>query len=468
MASPPALSRHAAAGLRGVLRELLRLAGAVLAGQLALVGFAVADTWMLGRGHDTLGLATLSLGQAVYMTTYLSLAGVTQALLPALGHAAGAARPQALAAGLRQGLWLAAGLAVPGCALLLWPQGLLRLAGGADAGLPLHYLRWLALGLPAALLFRVHVAFCQAVGRPMLVTLPQGWGLACKLLLNALLVAPAEFGLHGLPRLGVVGCAAATTLTQWLLLLVACLQHRRDPALRALGVLRRFDPPDMARLRDLLRLGLPIGASVLVDVSSFTFMALFIARTGTVQLAAQQIAANVGAVLYMLPLSLSIATASVVARRLGSGLRAEAAQAAWIGVGTAAALSAAAAAALWLLREPVARGYASDPRVAAVAARLLALVAAYQVFDAVQACAAFALRSWHIALLPGAIYALALWGVGLAGGCVLGLGAGGFAPAALHGAAGFWAAYCAGLALAAAAIGALLWRTTRGVRQAPA
>ncbi len=449
------------ADTRGPLRELLRLAGAVFVGQLAVVGFGVADTVMLGRGGDTLGLATLALGQAVYMTTYLALDGVTQALLPALGREAGAARIDRVAAVFRQGLWLAAMLAVLGCLLLLWPQPLLRLTGAHDAALPVAYLRLLALGLPAAMLYRIHVALGQAIGRPMLVTVQQALGLGCKLLLNALLVAPASLGLHGLAGHGVLGCAAATVLTQWLLLAGAWRQHEVDPALRPLRALRRFDPPQAAQLLSLLRLGLPIGATVMVDVSSFTGMALFIARTGNVQLAAHQVAISVATVLYMLPLSMSIATGSMVARQLGAARPRGAVRAAWSGVASAMLLSAAAALVLLLLRAPVAAWYSSDPRVAAVAARLLGLVATYQVFDALQACSAFALRSWHVAALPGALYALALWGVGLGGGCLLGLGLGGWSLPALRGAAGFWAAYCAGLVLAAAGIASLLLRVTR-------
>lgn len=457
---------QAASSARATTRELLRLAAAVFVGQLAVVGFGVADTVMLGRNADTIGLATLALGQAVYMTTYLALDGVTQALLPALGRDFGSGRPDRLAGTFRQGLWMATALALLGCTVLLWPQALLRLTGSGDTLPAVAYLRVLALGLPAAMLFRIHAALGQAIGLPMLVTLPQALGLGCKLMLNALLVAPQHFGLRGLPGFGVLGCATATTLTQWLLLAGAVLQHRRHAALRPLGALRQFDPPHPRRLAALLRLGAPIGASVMVDVSAFTGMALFIARCGDVQLAAHQIAINVATVLYMLPLAMSIATGSMVARQLGAGLQRGASHAAWSGVGMAALLSAVAALALFALRAQVASWYSSDPRVAAVAARLLALVAAYQVFDAVQACSAFALRSWHIAALPGAMYALALWGVGLAGGYVLGLDVTGRTPLALHGAAGFWAAYCAGLLLAAAGIAGLLVRVTRGARHA--
>ena len=447
--------------VRGQVRELLRLAGAVFAGQLAVVGFGVADTVMLGRAGDTLGLATLALGQAVYMTTWLALDGVTQALLPALGREVGAARPERVAGVFRQGLWMAAMLALLGCLLLLWPQPLLRLTGSLDAARAVSYLRVLALGLPAAMLYRIHVALGQAIGRPMLVTVQQALGLGCKLLLNALLVAPSRLGLHGLADHGALGCATATVITQWLLLAGAWRQHGSDAALRALRALRSYDPPHPRELLGLLRLGLPIGATVMVDVSSFTGMALFIARTGNVQLAAHQVAISVATVLYMLPLSMSIATGSMVARQLGAAHARGAVRAAWSGVAAAALVSAGAALSLLLLRGPIAAWYSSDPRVTAVAAHLLALVAAYQVFDALQACSAFALRSWHVAALPGAMYALALWGVGLTGGCVLGLDLTGLSPPALQGAAGFWTAYCAGLAFAATAIVWLLLRVTR-------
>ena len=440
---------------------LLHLTAGVLMGQLAIIGFGVADTVMLGRYANTANVATLSLGQAIYITLYVALAGVTQALLPALGRAYGAGSPRQVGSAFRQGLWLAAGLCLVGIVVLLWPGPLLSLTGQSHDPEVDRYLQILALGLPAALMFRIHTALSQAISRPMLVTLLQLGGLLLKLALNTIFLVPASLGLHALPSLGASGCALATVITQWALLGIALLQHRHSRALRPFEALRHWEWPSWTQQGPLLRLGGPIGLSLLVEVSAFTFMALFIARMGDTELAGHQIAANFATVLYMLPLSVSIAAGSLVAQQLGAGHGAAARRAAWGGVGLAALLSMSLGAVVWFGRASIVAWYTRDEAVRAVADHLFLFIAAYQLFDAVQACSAFVLRSYHIAVLPSALYALSLWGVGLGGGYVLAFNTLGFSPLALQGAAGFWMGNTIGLALAAGSFAWLLWRTAR-------
>ena len=443
------------------IRALLRLAASVLLGQLAVIGFGVADTVMLGHYSSTANLATLSIGQAIYITLFVSLSGVTQALLPTLGRAYGAGSPAAVAAGFRQGIWLAAGLSVVGIAVLLWPQPLLALTGQARDPMVDRYLQILALGLPAALAFRVHAALSQAISRPLLTAALQLGGLLAKLLLNAVFLLPQHMGLQDMPSLGATGCALATVLTQYALLALALLQHRRSTALQPYAVFSRWDWPDAPAQAQLLRLGAPIGMSLLVEVSAFTFMALFIARLGNTVLAAHQVTANFATVLYMLPLSISIATGSVVAQHLGARAYGAARHTAWSGVGVAALLSAGIALAVLLERDRIVGWYTADPQVQAVARHLFLFIALYQVFDAVQSTSAFILRSYHIAVLPSVLYALSLWGVGLGGGYVLGFNTLGITPPFLQGAAGFWMGNTTGLALAASCFAVLLWRVAR-------
>ncbi|MGA8008714.1 MAG: MATE family efflux transporter [Thiomonas sp.] len=443
------------------LRNLLRLAMSVLIGQLAVIGFGVADTVMLGHYSTTANLATLSIGQAIYITLYVSLSGVTQSLLPTLGRGFGAGSPQAVGAGFRQGLWLVAGLSLVGIAVLLWPQPLLSLTGQARDPMVDRYLQILAFGLPAALAFRVHAALSQAISRPLLTAGLQIGGLLTKLLLNVVFLLPEQFGLHGMQALGAAGCAAATVLTQYGLLALALVQHRRSSALRTYAVFSRWDWPSWTAQAHLLRLGAPIGLSLLVEVSAFTFMALFIARLGDTVLAAHQITANFATVLYMLPLSISIATGSVVAQHLGAGNARAARQTAWSGVGAAALLSACIALTVWLGHRQIVGWYTSDPKVQAVADHLFLFIALYQVFDAVQSTSAFVLRSYHIAVVPSVLYALSLWGIGLGGGYMLGFNILGISPPALQGAAGFWMGNTTGLGVAASCFALLLWRVAR-------
>ncbi len=441
--------------------SLLRLAAGVLIGQLAIIGFGVADTVMLGRYADTANLATLSLGQSIYVTMFVALSGVTQALIPAFGRAYGADSPQLLSDAFRQGIWLAVMLCMLGLVVLVWPAPLLQLTGNRhDPSVDL-YLRILALGLPAALFFRVHTALSQAIAKPLLVTLLQVAALLLKVALNALFLLPAYFGVHHIPALGSAGCAMATVVTQWLLVGIAILQHQRGRTLRSYKALRRWEWPNWAQQRALWRLGGPIGLGLLVEVSAFTCMALFIARLGDTQLAGHQIAANFATVMYMVPLSVSIAAASLVAQQLGAGHVRAARHAAWGGVGAATVLSASAGAMVWLERMRIIAWYTPDPGVQIVASHLFVFIASYQIFDAVQACSAFVLRSYHIASLPSALYAFSLWGVGLGGGYVLAFNTLGIHAPAFQGAAGFWMGNSAGLALAAASLAWLLWRVTR-------
>ena len=123
--------------------SLLRLAGSVLIGQLALIGFGVADTMMLGQ-DSAASLSVLAVAQAVFIPLSLALSGVMQALIPRVGQHFGAGRALEVGHTFRQGLWLALGLTATGLLPLLWPQPLLTIAGlGRDRNV-LDYLGWLA------------------------------------------------------------------------------------------------------------------------------------------------------------------------------------------------------------------------------------------------------------------------------------------------------------------------------------
>jgi MATE family multidrug resistance protein len=248
-------------------------------------------------------------------------------------------------------------------------------------------------------------------------------------------------------------------IISWVWCIAGVLVLTRNPAYRPFRLFTRFSPPNPARLWALLRLGVPMGLTYLIEITSFTLMAIFIARMGTVVLAGHQIAANLGAVAYMVPLSLSIATSTLVAQSIGARDRLAARRMAWNGIKFAAACAVIVAAAVLLLRHDLARLYTRDATVLAIAVPLLPFIAAYQMFDALQVMAAFILRAYKIALIPTVIYALSLWGVGLGGGYLLGFGHLGEFAAALRGAAGFWAANAMSLAVA----GTLLVRYFNGI-----
>ncbi len=442
---------------RSAVGRIARHAASILVGQVAVIGYAVADTVMTGR-HASADLAALAVGAAIYISVYIALIGVVQALIPVVGHHHGAGDRDGVRRSFQQGAWLAGFIALPGMALLLWPGPLLALAQ-TDAAVVERvrdYLFWLAWSLPAGLAFRVYSALNQGLGRPLLVTLLQLGALALKLPLNAWLI----FGGAGVPALGVAGCALATLIVQWTLATAALAMLTRHPAHRALRLFADWPRPRWATQRELLRLGLPSGAAMFFEVTGFAMMAIFIARLGTVPLAGHQIVVNLTSVVYMLPLSIGIATGALASQALGAGDAAQARRLCAQGLALALGLVALASVAMLLARDALAAAYSSDAAVQQMARHLLLLVAFSQLADAAQCIASFALRSYRIALLPALVYAVGLWGVGLAGGYGLAFATPSGWPVALSGPAAFWFANGAALLLVSALLLELLRRAS--------
>jgi multidrug resistance protein, MATE family len=212
----------------------------------------------------------------------------------------------------------------------------------------------------------------------------------------------------------------------------------------------------------LVTLGLPIGFTTLVDVTSFTFMALFVARFGAQYSGAHQIAANIGALSFMLPLALGNATSVLVGHAIGAGDPHRARITGLIGIGLGVVLSLVVALAIFAGAAGIASLYTPDPDVRRIGAALLALVAVYHIVDAEQAVAVNVVRAYKKTAVPMAIYVVALWGIGLGGGYLLGIVGWGGEPMR---AAGFWIGAIVGMTLTAVAVTAYFLRVSRRAAQ---
>ena len=442
------------------LRTIVTYAVTVFVGQIAVMGFGVVDTIVTGR-YSELALAVLAVSAAVFVTVYVSMMGLIQALLPIWAELHGAGRPADIGRSARQALYVCAATSVLGMAVLFNPGPLLRWTEVPTEFQPMvrQYLSVVGWSLPAALLFRVFSTLSQALGAPRLVTGLQIVALGVKLPLSIWLT----FGGAGVPALGVVGCAWATFVVNHLLCLLGLALLRAQPLYAPLALWQRLERPHLPTLRAFARLGVPAALSLLVEVTSFTLMALFIARLGVTAAAAHQIAANVAALLYMVPLSLGVAASARVGYWRGAGDEARARGVALHSFGAAALLGLALAAATFIARPWIAAVYARHSGVALLAARLLAWVALYHLADSAQTVAVFLLRCYRVTLTPLLVYSVLLWGLGLAGGYVLAYH--GLGPlAAQRSPAAFWQAAAVALLLAATAMGLMLrWASRRAL-----
>ncbi|CAM3695239.1 MATE family efflux transporter [Polynucleobacter antarcticus] len=432
--------------LREDIPALLKLAGPLLIGQLAVISFGVLDTAMTAR-YSADDLAALAMASAIFISIYVGLTGVISALAPIAGQLFGAKRFTEIGEEVRQATWLALGLTVLGCVILLNPDYLLAISQVTPdieekARL---YLAILAIGLPASMAMRALIAFHNAVSRPAVITVIQLIGLGLKLPLNLLFI----YGGLGIEGMGGPGCAVATVIISWFWLIITLGFVLFDRFYKPFHIFARFSWPDWHRIWTLLRLGAPIGFSYLIEVTSFAFMSLFIARLGTTALAGHQIVANLGTVIYMVPLSLSIATMTLVSQSIGAGRQKRAEEIGWSSVFFTTALCIVIGISVWVFRMALLDLYDPPEEVKAFAIPLFLFVAFYQIFDALQITAAFILRAYRVAFWPMLIYAGSLWGIGLGGGYVMGFNVLGNTPEFLQGANGFWAGNSVSLGLAA-------------------
>jgi len=442
--------------LREDVPALLKLASPILIGQLAVIAFGVLDTAMTAR-YSAEDLAALAMASAIYISVYVGLTGVVSALAPIAGQLFGAKRHSEIGEEVRQATWLAMGLTVLGCLILINADHVLAISRVSSdiEGKARLYLDILAIGLPASMAMRVLMALHNAVSRPAVITIIQLIGLGLKIPLNLLFI----YGGFGIEAMGGPGCAVATVIISWLWLLMTLGFVLFDRFYKPFEIFVRFSMPDWHRIWTLLKLGAPIGFSYLIEVTSFTFMSLFIARLGTTALAGHQIVANMGTVIYMVPLSLSIATMTLVSQSIGANKPERAEEIGWSSVFFTTALCITIGIAVWLLRMQLLDLYDPPAEVKAFSIPLFLFIAFYQVFDALQVTAAFILRAYRIAFWPMLIYAGSLWGVGLCGGYLMGFNVFGNVPSFLQGANGFWAGNSISLGLAACLLLYLFRRT---------
>jgi len=178
-------------------------------------------------------------------------------------------------------------------------------------------------------------------------------------------------------------------------------------------------------------------------VAAFCSVAVLVGRFGDVQIAANQIALNFSALIFMFPMGISAAITVRVGHALGAGDARGARHAAWSGVGVGLVFATLAMLPIIALRHPAAALYSSDPAVRALAADLLLFAAFWQLFDATQVCAIGGLRGYKVTVLPMVLMLCAFWGLGVPAGVWLGwYGALGSGPLKVY---GFWAGLVLGL-----------------------
>ncbi len=437
-------------------RATLALAWPLALTNLSQHALALTDAIVLGR-LSTEALAAATLGANLYWMVMAPALGVAMAAAAMLAQARGSA--WRTDGGARRGwvgemqhgaasaLWAALALLLPALILLWQGEAAMLLLGQepALAALAGDYLRAMMWGLVPFCLFVVLRGFLAATERPG----PALWITAAAIGLNAALDVVLVFGAFGWEGMGIVGAGLASTLANLfmaggLLLLVA--RDRRLGRYRVLG--RVWRRPPVARLAEVMRIGLPISGAMLLEIGVFSAAAIAMGWFGAVAVAAHAIALQVAAMTFMVPMGIGQAATARVGLAAGAGRTAGATRAGWVAIALGAGWMAAMALLLLVSAETVAWAFLdpADPRAAmtaALGATLLIVAGLFQLADGVQVVAAGALRGLKDTTVPMLYAGLGYWGLGLPIGVALAWPAG-FGPL------GLWVGLAAGLGIVAA------------------
>lgn len=396
--------------LREKLVLFLKIFFPILIYQFANYSASFVDTAMTGQ-YNTMDLAGVSMATSIWNPFFTFLTGIVSALVPIIGHHLGRGKKEEVASDFYQFIYLALGLSVVllGMVLFLAPLILNHIGLEAPvAAVAVRYLWFLSVGIIPLLLFSVIRSLLDSLGLTklsmylMLLLLPLNSGF------NYLLI----YGAFGVPELGGAGAGLGTSLAYWVLLGISVLVLFKQEKLKALHLEKRI-PLNMDKIKEGVRLGLPIGGTVFAEVAIFSVVGLIMAKFSSLIIASHQSAMNFSSLMYAFPMSISSAMAIVVSYEVGAKRFDDAKTYIGLGRWTAFIFAAFTLSFLYIFRGNVASLYGKDPEFIDLTARFLTYSLFFQLADTFAAPLQGILRGYKDTVIPFYLGLVGYWGVAI-------------------------------------------------------
>jgi MATE family multidrug resistance protein len=310
----------------------------------------------------------------------------------------------------------------------------------ADAHLFMHELQW---GFLPALGFIILRSFVTALERPIWAMVVTVAAILFNIVANWALV----FGHLGLPALGLRGSGLATMLSNTFMFVGLVVVVLADRQFRRFHLFGRWWRPDWPRFVMLWRLGLPIGATMALEITLFNAAVFVMGQFGTAAIAAHSIAIQIAAASFMVPLGLGQAATVRVGLAHGAGLRDDITRAGWTAFAMAMVFMATMSVVLMAFPKVLIGAFidVTDPAnapVAEMAALFLLWAAIFQLADGAQVVGAGMLRGLQDTRVPMLYAAFGYWGCGMPLSLL-------FAFKFGYGGVGIWVGLASGLAVVA-------------------
>ena len=408
------------------------------------------DIVMAGR-VSAIDMAAVAVANSIWLPLILTVYGLIMALSAIVSQLAGAKNYTAISEQTYQTAWIALilGLSIIGLyyiiAPLIFPR--FELEGNLKP-LLFDYLRYIVWGAPGYCLYLVLRNYSEGLSYTKPTMIISIIGLVINIPANYIFI----YGEFGVPALGGAGCGIATALVYWVMLFSMVIYTYRSKILKKAPLFDRFYKPNLAEMKNILLLGIPIALSLLFEVSLFAIVAIILVPFGAEVVASHQIALNFTGLIFMVPLSLAMATTIKVGNAIGNKDAKKAKDYTIYSIIVGLILAVFTATISVVFREYIAGIYTTEVSVIELAANLMLLASLYQFSDTVQVVSAGALRGYKDTKSILYITFVSYWLVGLTVGLVLGI-TDWIIPRI--GAYGFWIGFITGLTTAAIL---LAWR----------
>jgi multidrug resistance protein, MATE family len=421
------------------IRILFQIGIPVVIGNLLQISMSVVDTLMAGNLSPG-DLAAVAVGGSLFMPVFIFGAGVLMGLSPIVAQHFGRRELPLIGKSTRQAFWLALIISIPSVIVLRSTGPVLKLLNIDPEIIPLTlgYMDAISYGIPFLYLYLALRYFNEGISATRPAMYVGFLGLFFNIIGNYTLM----FGKFGFPKLGAVGTGYASSIVMVVMFIALLVYTARKKAYRRFELFSRIRYPERKYIGELLRIGIPIGVSMTMEVTMFAVVGLLMGSLGAFVVAAHQIALNFSSVTFMLAFGLSAAITVRVGQVTGkSGIK-DARYSGFVGIVMASVFMCFTALFMYLFPGHIVSVYTDDPGLRELAVQLLYMAAIFQVSDGLQVSGSGALRGLKDTRVPMIVNLIAYWIVGLPLGYYLGI-------IRDWGPEGLWIGLIAGLTVAA-------------------
>lgn len=400
------------------LKLFLRILLPILVTQISLYSMHLVDTMMSGRvGTDD--LAGVAIGSSIWMPIFTGVNGIMLAVTTIVAQLIGRGQRDKISNAVTQAMYLSIVLAIlvviSGVFFLEPILSFMNLTA-AVSHISFHYLIGLSFGIIPLFLASVLRNFFDGQGFTRITMVIVVAAVPFNILLNFGFI----FGNFGLPALGGIGAGYATAVTYWIILFLSIWMTFRLELVRHYKLFVNWMNPSWKTWKEQLSIGIPIGLSIFFEASIFSVVTLLMAMMfATVTIAAHQITLSFTSLIFMIPLSISMALTIVVGFSVGGKKIQAAKEYARLGVLGGIVILAVGAVFLFFFREQIAYLYTDDKEVVMMAGQFFIIAIFYQLSDAAQAGLQGVLRGYKDVQVPFVTAFISYWIIGIPAGYYL-------------------------------------------------